>query len=105
MPDQRASAAAAAAVAAAEAAADLGTVQARMAYELTYQMIKQSQGGALAFPLLGLESATIIEGYVAYSAVVDQSKTQQTLAAESFQAAEKRVQSLYHSTQTFLLQK
>lgn len=70
-----------AATAVATLAAATGVSQAKAAYLLTMQMLKQKQGGALAIPLIAMAGAAIAEGWSAYTAMRSLAETQAALVA------------------------
>lgn len=78
------------AVARAEAAALAGVTQGRIAYTLTYNMIKQDQG-ALSFPLIALAFTAIAAGLTAYAATEVAGALAEAEVSQEFQVASQRV--------------
>jgi hypothetical protein len=79
------------AVATAEAAALAGAAQGRIAYTLTYNMIKQNQG-ALSLPLIALAFAAITEGLIAYAETEAAGALAESAVSRELQAAIRRVE-------------
>jgi len=77
------------AVIAAEASATAGIAQGRIAYLLTYNMIKQKQG-ALSLPLIALAFTAITAGLEAYARTQAAWVQADAAASRKFQAALRR---------------